>query len=125
MNDNSLYAQLAATSLQIVNWAHGNHLMVIISTLQLTIRLIFCISVSPCRPGSGSDCCRSPLTIMILNVCRYVGCMKISWKCFEGRPLRGFYQMPSKYLFQTFAKYNFLKLKYLDNGQSLLSVLFY
>ena len=97
MNDNSLYAQLAATSLQIVNWAHGNHLMVIISTLQLTIRLIFCISVSPCRPGSGSDCCRSPLTIMILNVCRYVGCMKISWKCFEGRPLRGFYQMPSKY----------------------------
>ena len=75
MNDNSLYAQLAVTSLQIVNWAHGNHLMVIISTLQH----------------------QSQLTIMILNVCRYVGCMKISWKCFEGRPLRGFYQMPSKY----------------------------
>ena len=92
MNDNSLYAQLAATSLQIVNWAHGNHLMVIISTLHCSTA-----AISPSRAWPGWCCCRSPLTIMILNVCRYVGCMKISWKCFEGRPLRGFYQMPSKY----------------------------
>ena len=46
MNDNSLYAQLAATSLQIVNWAHGNHLMVLISTLQH--RLLVSITSTKC-----------------------------------------------------------------------------
>ena len=96
LNDNSLYpVQLAATSLQRVNWAQCNHRNTPtydpFLQSQCPIDQPWAVSVA------GSGCCRSPLTIMILNVCRYVGCRKISWICSEGRPLRGFYQMPSKY----------------------------
>ena len=80
---------ITATSLQILIG-----LMVIMSRLFLEGEGYTAAASAGPR---AAEVCRAGPTLVILNVCRYVGCMKISWKCFEGRPLRGFYQMPSKY----------------------------
>ena len=80
---------ITATSLQILIG-----LMVIMSRLFLEGEGYTAAASAGPR---AAEVCRAGPTLVILNVCRYVGCMKISWKCFEGRPLRGFYQISSKY----------------------------